>query len=63
MKRLFLRSSTKLTNLFLDLPRTKWEKTLITKIRNEKGDISTKLTEIGMNYKGILYTTVCQQIR
>lgn len=43
---MILRGTTKLENLFLDWQRTKWEITLITKSRNERGDISTKLRKI-----------------
>lgn len=38
--------STKLTNFQLDWPRKKSEKTQVTKIRNESGDITTNSTEI-----------------
>ena len=44
--KMILRGTTKLENLFLDWQRTKWEITLITKSRNERGDVSTKLRKI-----------------
>lgn len=41
--------------------KKKREKTQFTKIMNERGAINIELTQVKKNYKGILYTLMCQQ--
>ena len=41
-----MKQSTKLTNLLPDSPRKGEEKPQINKIRNEKGEVTTDITEI-----------------
>ena len=42
------------------LIKQKRERTQINKIRNEKGEVTTDITENTQDHKRLLYATICQ---